>query len=108
MTINDDVVDEVLVALADSTRRRVLDVLAAHGEATATTIAQHVPVSRQAIVKHLAVLDRAGLVVGHKTGREVRYAVQPERLDTAARWLAKVASDWDRRLATIKRLAEGA
>ncbi|MBM7787467.1 ArsR/SmtB family transcription factor [Tenggerimyces flavus] len=108
MTINDDVVDEVLVALADSTRRRVLDVLAAQGEATATTIAQHVPVSRQAIVKHLSVLDRAGLVAGHKTGREVRYAVQPERLDTAARWLAKVASDWDRRLATIKRLAEGA
>lgn len=107
MTINDDVVDEVLVALADSTRRRVLDVLAAHGEATATTIAQHVPVSRQAIVKHLAVLDRAGLVAGHKAGREMRYAVQPERLDTAARWLAKVASDWDRRLATIKRLAEG-
>jgi DNA-binding transcriptional ArsR family regulator len=108
MTINDQVVEEVLTALADPTRRRLLDALAAHGEATATTLAQQLPVTRQAIVKHLAVLDRAGLVVGHKTGREVRYAVRPERLDTTARWMAKVASDWDRRLAAIKRLAEGA
>ena len=87
-------VDEVLAALADPTRRRLLDVLAARGEATATSLAVDLPVSRQAIVKHLAVLDRAGLVEGHRQGREVRYAVQPERLDATARWMAGLAAEW--------------
>jgi DNA-binding transcriptional ArsR family regulator len=99
-------VDDVLAALAEPVRRRLLDRLVAHGEATATTIAAELPISRQAVVKHLAVLDRAGLVAGQRRGREVRYAVRPERLDATARWLAELASEWDTRLATIKRLAE--
>jgi DNA-binding transcriptional ArsR family regulator len=99
-------VDEVLVALADPTRRRLLDVLAAHGEATATTLAAELPVSRQAVVKHLAVLDRAGLVAGHRRGREVRYAVRPDRLDATARWMAALAARWDTRLAAIRHIAE--
>jgi DNA-binding transcriptional ArsR family regulator len=98
--------DEVFVALADPTRRRLLDVLAARGEASATALAARLPVSRQAIVKHLAVLDRAGLVQGSRRGREVRYTVRPERLDATARWLASLAAEWDARLAAIKRLAE--
>jgi DNA-binding transcriptional ArsR family regulator len=98
--------DEVFVALADPTRRQLLDVLAARGEATATVLAAKLPVSRQAVVKHLAVLDRAGLVRGVRRGREVRYAVRPERLDATARWLAGRAAEWDARLAAIKRLAE--
>jgi DNA-binding transcriptional ArsR family regulator len=98
--------DEVLVALADPTRRRLLDALAARGEATATVLAATLPVSRQAVVKHLAVLDRAGLVRGARRGREVRYAVRPERLDATASWLAGLAAEWDARLAAIKRLAE--
>lgn len=98
--------DGVLAALADPTRRRVLVALAGHGEATATTLAIALPVTRQAVVKHLGVLDRAGLVGGRRLGREVRYAVRPERLDTAARRLALVAAGWDARLAAIKRLAE--
>lgn len=101
-------VDGVLAALADPTRRQLLDLLAELGEVTATTLAEHLPVSRQAIVKHLAVLDAAGLVAGHRAGREVRYAVRPAALNTTARWMAALASDWDRRLATIKRLAEAA
>jgi DNA-binding transcriptional ArsR family regulator len=96
----------VFVALAEPTRRQLLDVLAARGEATATVLAAKLPVSRQAVVKHLAVLDRAGLVRGVRRGREVRYAVRPERLDATARWLAGLAAEWDARLATIKRLAE--
>ena len=99
-------VDDVLAALADPTRRQLLDLLAAHGEATATTLATELPVSRQAVVKHLAVLDRAGLVEGERRGREVRYAVRPERLDAATQAMAHVAAEWDGRLATIKRLAE--
>ncbi|MEU0936337.1 metalloregulator ArsR/SmtB family transcription factor [Embleya sp. NPDC005971] len=101
-------VDNVLTALADPTRRRLLDVLAAQGDATATTLADGLPISRQAVVKHLAVLDAAGLVSGARVGREVRYVVRPAALDTTARWMSTLAADWDRRLATIKRLAEAA
>ena len=97
---------EVFAALADPTRWRLLSLLAARGEGTATTLAAEVPVSRPAVVKHLAVLDRAGLVVGRRRGKEVRYTVRPERLDATARWLAEIASEWDARLAAIKRIAE--
>jgi DNA-binding transcriptional ArsR family regulator len=99
-------VDDVLAALADPTRRRVLDVIAARGEATATAVASELPVSRQAVVKHLAILDRAGLVAARRLGREVRYVVQPEQVDAAARWMAALADEWDARLQRIKRLAE--
>ena len=98
--------DEVFAALADPTRWRVLSLLAERGEGTATTLAGELPVSRVAVVKHLAVLDRAGLVASRRQGREVRYTVRPERLDAAARWMADIASQWDARLAAIKRLAE--
>jgi DNA-binding transcriptional ArsR family regulator len=99
-------VEEVVVALADATRRQVLDRLAAHGEATATRLAAELPVSRQAIVKHLAVLEQAGLVVGGRTGREVRYTLRSQPLDATARWMAGLAAEWDARLAAIKRVAE--
>ncbi|MCX4632075.1 MULTISPECIES: ArsR/SmtB family transcription factor [unclassified Streptomyces] len=101
-----EAVDGVLAALADPTRRRLLDLLAAQGEASATALADRLPVSRQAVVKHLAVLDAAGLVSGSRVGREVRYAVRPAALDATARWMAALAADWDRRLARIKRIAE--
>ncbi|MER5471123.1 metalloregulator ArsR/SmtB family transcription factor [Streptomyces sp. NPDC002685] len=101
-------VDSVLGALADPTRRQLLDLLAEQGTATATTLAERLPVSRQAVVKHLAVLDAAGLVSGNRVGREVRYALRSAPLDAAARWMAALAADWDRRLADIKRAAETA
>jgi DNA-binding transcriptional ArsR family regulator len=99
-------VDELLAAVGDPTRRRLLDVLLAHGEATATTLAGELPVTRQAVAKQLAVLDRAGLVEGRRHGREVRYAIRPERLVAATRSLARVAAEWDARLSAIKRIAE--
>ncbi|HEX8858562.1 MAG TPA: metalloregulator ArsR/SmtB family transcription factor [Actinomycetes bacterium] len=99
-------VGEVLAALADPTRRRLLDALAARGEATATMLSAELPVTRQAVVKHLAVLERAGLVEGRRRGREVRYAVRAAPLDAAARWMAGLAEEWDTRLAAIKRIAE--
>ncbi len=100
--------DEVLTALADPTRRHLLDALAARGAATATTLATELPISRQAVVKHLAVLEAAGLVCGGRVGREVRFVLQPQALDATARWMAALAADWDRRLAAIKRIAESA
>src|SRR5918994_6438721 len=98
--------DELLDAVADPSRRRVLDLLLARGEAPATMLAAELPISRQAVVKHLAVLDRTGLVAGRRQGREVRYAVRPEQLDRATRRMAQIAAEWDVRLSTIKRLAE--
>jgi DNA-binding transcriptional ArsR family regulator len=96
----------VFAALADPTRWRVLNLLAERGEGTATSLAGELPVSRVAVVKHLAVLDRAGLVQGRREGREVRYTVRTEPLGETARWMALLAAQWDARLAAIKRLAE--
>jgi ArsR family transcriptional regulator, cadmium/lead-responsive transcriptional repressor len=100
--------DVLLAAVADPTRRRLLDALLDQGEANATTLAAAVPVTRQAVSKHLAVLDRAGLVEAERRGREVRYAVRTDRLDDATESLQRVAAEWDRRLRKIKRLAESA
>jgi ArsR family transcriptional regulator, cadmium/lead-responsive transcriptional repressor len=108
MTVLAPELDELWSAVADPTRRRVLDVILAQGEATATTVAGELPVTRQAVAKQLAVLDRAGLVRGKRRGREVRYVVRPERLDLAARSMAQVAAEWDTRLVAIKRIAEAA
>jgi DNA-binding transcriptional ArsR family regulator len=99
-------VGPVLAALADPTRRRLLDTLADAGQASATTLAERLPVSRQAVVKHLNVLSDAGLVAGGRAGREVLYRVRPDALNASARWLADVAATWDRRLAALKRAAE--
>jgi DNA-binding transcriptional ArsR family regulator len=84
----------------------VLDILAARGEASATSVAAQLPVSRPAVIKHLGVLERAGLVEARRDGREVLFSVRPEPLAEASRWLAAVATEWDRRLAALKRLAE--
>lgn len=96
----------VFAALADPTRWRVLSLLAAVGSGSASSLARKLPVTRPAVMKHLAVLGRAGLVTSEREGREVRYRVRPERLDEAARWLADLAAEWDTRLAAIKRIAE--
>jgi DNA-binding transcriptional ArsR family regulator len=101
-------VEDVLGALADPTRRDLLERLSVHGFATATTLAEELPITRQAVVQHLAVLDAVGLVHGERSGRERRFEVRPERLGEAARWMNMLAARWDQRLATIRRLAEAA
>ena len=98
--------DELLAAVGEPSRRRVLDLLVRDGEASASTLANAVPFTRQAVMKHLAVLEDVGLVTRHRDGKEVRYHVDPKRLDQATRAMARLAAEWDRRLATIKRLAE--
>ena len=103
------VVDEQLLeTVADTSRRRVLELILAHTEATATELAAELPFTRQAVAKHLAVLDRAGLVKGRRHGREVRYSVRPEQIDVASRAMAKLAARWDARLEAIKKMAEAA
>ncbi len=99
--------EALLEAVADTSRRRVLDLILSYGEVTPTALAAELPFTRQAVTKHLAVLDRAGLVESRRTGREVRYSVRPEHLDVAARAMAKVAARWDARLEAIKGVAEG-
>ena len=96
----------IFAALGDPTRWRVLGLLAEQGEGTATTLASRLPVSRPAVIKHLVVLDRAGLVTRQRSGREVRYRVEPAKLDATARAIAALAVAWDTRLARLKALAE--
>ena len=100
--------DELWSAIADPSRRLVLALLVSHGDVSASWLAGHVPFSRQAVSKHLAVLEQAGLVSRRKHGREVLYQVEAGRLDQAARAMAELAAQWDQRLAIIKRLAETA
>ena len=100
--------DELWSAVADPSRRRVLDLLINNGEVSASWLGRHVPFSRQAVSKHLVVLERSGLISRRKQGREVVYQVEADRLDQAARAMADLAAQWDRRLAAIKRLAEAA
>jgi DNA-binding transcriptional ArsR family regulator len=98
--------DELWSAVGDPTRRRLLDLLLVDGTATATSLSEQLPVSRQAVAKHLSVLDRAGLVHGVAAGRERRYRVDDAQLARAAGQLAHVGSSWDGRLRRIARIAE--
>ena len=98
--------DELWSAIGDPTRRRMLDLLLAEGVGTATTLSERLPVTRQAVSKHLVVLDRAGLVHVTPAGRERRYQADEAQLARAAAQLAHVGATWDARLRRIKRIAE--
>src|SRR5258706_1944188 len=100
--------DDLWTAIADPSRRRVLDLLVQRGEASASWLAGQVPFTRQAVSKHLIVLESVGLIGRRKQGREVLFGVDANRLDQATQAMAEVARQWDRRLDTIKRLAEAA
>lgn len=94
---------EVFAALADPTRRRVIDHLSRQGPASATELAGTLPVSRQAVAKHLALLEDAGLVAGERAGRERRFRLTPGPLADAVSWMASVGSEWDERLDALRR-----
>jgi ArsR family transcriptional regulator, cadmium/lead-responsive transcriptional repressor len=108
MTARSDEADRLWAALGDPMRIRLLDLLLERGEATASTLASALPISRQGVSKHLAILERDGLVTSHRTGREVRYAVRAGRLGEARAALAQIAARWDTRLIAIKKIAEQA
>lgn len=98
--------DDLWSAVGDPTRRRMLDLLLADGDGTATSLSARLPVTRQAIAKHLSVLDRVGLVHGSPAGRERRYRVDEAQLARAVTQLNSVGAAWDARLRRIKRIAE--
>jgi ArsR family transcriptional regulator, cadmium/lead-responsive transcriptional repressor len=98
--------DRFWSAMGDPTRRRMLDLLLADGEGTATSLSEHLPVSRQAVSKHLAVLNRAGLVHGTTAGREMRYRIDNRQFALAVAQLALVGASWDERLRRIRQIAE--
>lgn len=98
--------DDLWSAIGDPTRRRMLDLLLADGDATATSLSAQLPVTRQAVAKHLGVLDRVGLVRVTPAGREMRYQVDEAQLARAVAQLSKVGATWDARLRRIKQIAE--
>lgn len=101
-----EVDDDLWSAIGDPTRRRMLDLLLAEGAGTATSLSGRLPVTRQAVAKHLAVLDRVGLVTGSVAGRERQYRVDEAQFARAVAQLTQVGSAWDSRLRRIKTIAE--
>lgn len=98
--------DDLWSAIGDPTRRRILDLLLVDGDGTATTLSEQLPVTRQAVAKHLVVLDRVALVRATPVGREKRYRVDGAQMARAAAQLASVGRAWDARLQRIKQIAE--
>ncbi len=98
--------DDLWSAIGDPTRRTMIDLLLATGRGTATSLSEQLPVTRQAVAKHLAVLDRVGLVHAAPVGRERHYRVDEAQLARAVAQLTEVGTTWDARLRRIKRLAE--
>jgi DNA-binding transcriptional ArsR family regulator len=92
--------DAVFSALADPTRRHLIESLASR-PASATRLASELPISRQAVAKHLAGLRAARLVRAERAGRETLYSLDPEPLTDAADWMARVGAEWDSRLADL-------
>ena len=106
MTAPAPVDDRLWAAIGDPTRRRVLDLLLADGPSTASALGRQLPVTRQAVAKHLTVLEAAGLVAPEPVGREVRYGVDEEQFAKAVAQLAAVGRAWDLRLQRIRAIAE--
>jgi DNA-binding transcriptional ArsR family regulator len=98
-----DPTGRVFDALADPNRRYVVQALAERRDATATELAAELPVTRQAVAKHLAALNEAGLVARRREGRETRYELTPGPLASAMDWMAGVGAQWDSRLARLDR-----
>ena len=103
----DDRAGAVFGALSDPTRRALLTAIAAHPAATATELASQLPISRQAVLKHLGALTDAGLLDRERAGREVRYRFTPAPLSDAVDWMASVGAEWDGRLDALRRQLGG-
>jgi ArsR family transcriptional regulator, cadmium/lead-responsive transcriptional repressor len=95
--------DAVFAALADATRRTILRAVSERGPLTATTLAGELPISRQAIAKHLSLLRDAGLVHADRAGRETQFTAQPEALRDVAAWATATGRRWDDRLDRLRR-----
>lgn len=98
---------DVFAALGDPKRQRILELLSVRGRASATELAHPLAVTRQAVTKHLVVLEHAGFVASAREGRQVLFGMHREGFERSAAWLAEISVGWDRNLAGIKELAEG-
>ncbi len=98
-------IDAVFGALSDPMRRAILDALVRDGGASASGLAQSLPITRQGVAKHLAVLENAGLVARWRHGHEIRFRPDAGRIEHAMGWMASLAAEWDDRLAALSRLA---
>jgi DNA-binding transcriptional ArsR family regulator len=96
----------VFAALADPTRREIARLLADRGPLTPTELAAQLPITRQAVTKHLVALDEAGLVQSSRLGRETRYRLTPRPFEAAALWMAALGAEWDERLESLRRLLQ--
>jgi DNA-binding transcriptional ArsR family regulator len=94
--------DSVFSALSDPGRRRLLETLAARESASLTELAAQLPVTRQAVSKHLTALGQAGLVESMRAGRETRYRLTPQPLGEALAWMERIGEQWDARLARLR------
>jgi DNA-binding transcriptional ArsR family regulator len=99
-------VDAIFSALSDGTRRDVLRSLSLDGPSTSTELAARLPVSRQAVAKHLELLEEAGLVRASAEGRARRFRVTPGPLTEAMGWMVDVGAEWDERLEALRRHVE--
>jgi DNA-binding transcriptional ArsR family regulator len=99
-------VDSVFGALADPTRRRVVETLARGGTVTASGLAEQLPITRQAVAKHLSALRGAELVSSTRVGRETQYRLRPQPLDDAVEWMQSVSAEWDERLDALRHSVE--
>ena len=104
----DEDLGALFAALADPTRRQVIRSLSGAEPVTASGLAAELPITRQAIAKHLGALERAGLVEPRREGRETRYRLTPEPLDGAIAWMEEVGTRWDRSLAKLSERARRA
>jgi len=104
-----DALGAVLAALADPTRRGIVQAMLRDGTTSVPALTAAFPITRQALAKHLATLDGAGLVerVAPEAGREVLYRLRPGALHPTAEWIAETESEWDARLRRLKRSVEG-
>jgi DNA-binding transcriptional ArsR family regulator len=96
----------LFAALADPVRRGLLINLAEHSPRTATQLAKDYPITRQGILKHLTILESAGLVAVHQLGREKRYTLKPEPLGELDQWIDNISAKWDERLLRLKTMLE--
>lgn len=98
--------DNLWFAIAEPSRKKLIDLLLGQGEASASKLADFLPYSRQAVSKHLTVLKKAGLINSRRVGKEVRFAIDPDGISLAAQEMSKAATAWDYRLSKIKQIAE--
>ena len=101
-----EVTQKVFNALADTTRRSIIDILTTQGAHTATQLSQDMEITRQGVTKHINILIDAGLISTRKQGREVYYDVTPSPLANATQWISNIEAQWDKRLSALQNLIE--